>query len=233
MRRVIPTAALVAAGLALLMPLAVHATPCTAAPPPPDEEFHYRWHLGSFLGRIAGLFLPSRGDGVLTLAPAGDGRLRSELLITSEESRDGEFWRYGAELDRDSGRTLEAWSAYRWRGESKEKQAEIEDQGVMEVVSGIYAIRRDPPRTPRRMEIWSDGKVYPVVVIPVGEEKRRVGDREVATRHFSIRGYEVPGKRQWKGSLELWLAEDEAATPVEIRIERKFADLRLELQPEH
>ena len=57
-----------------------------------------------------------------------------------------------------------------------------------------------------------------------------IGGREVATRHFTVTGYDVPGKRRWKGTLELWLAEDAAATPVEIHISRSLADLRLELQ---
>ncbi len=197
---------------------------------PVSEEYRYRWRLGNLLGVVAGLFLPSHGEGVLRVTPAGGGHLTSELLITSHESRAGEYWRYGSELDPATGRALRAWSSYRWRGEEKEKRAEIAGDGVVDVVSGIWAIRRDPPARPRQMEIWSDGKIYPVVVVPRGRETRTIAGREIATRHFTVRGYDVPGKRRWKGSLELWLAEDAAATPVEIRIERRLADLRLELQ---
>jgi hypothetical protein len=33
----------------------------------------------------------------------------------------------------------------------------------------------------------------------------------------------------WKGSLDLWLTQDEAATPVEILVERGWAAVRLKL----
>lgn len=215
--------------LALLLAAGLAAAPAGATEPV-AEEYTYRWHLGSLVGRVAGLFLPSRGDGVLRVTPAGGGNLKSELLITSEESRDGEYWRYGSELDPETGRAVRAWSSYRWRGEEKKKRAEIDADGVVDVVSGIWSIRRDPPAQPRPMEIWSDGRIYAVMVIPRGRETRRVEGETVPTRRYSITGYDAPGKRRWKGSLELWLAEDAAATPVEIRLERKLADLRLELQ---
>jgi hypothetical protein len=214
----------------LLATLTVLAATPARATEPVSEEFRYRWRLGSLLGVVAGLFLPSHGEGVLRVTPAGGGNLTSELLITSEDSRRGEYWRYGSEMDPDTGRAVRAWSSYRWRGEEKEKRAEIEEDGVVDMVSGIWAIRRDPPERSRPMEIWSDGKIYPVVVVPRGRETRTIDGRKIPTRHFTVKGYDVPGKRQWKGSLELWLAEDAAATPVEIRIERTLADLRLELQ---
>jgi hypothetical protein len=81
------------------------------------------------------------------------------------------------------------------------------------------------------MEIWSDGKVYPVVVIPLGVETRKLrGGKKVDVRHYSIRGIDVPGRRKWKGKLDLWLARDEAATPVEIVISRNLADVHMELK---
>jgi len=214
----------------LLATLAVFAATSAIATEPVSEEFRYRWRLGSLLGVVAGLFLPSHGEGVLRVTPADSGKLTTELLITSEDSRRGEYWRYGSEMDPDTGRAVRAWSSYRWRGEEKEKRAEIEEDGVVDMVSGIWAIRRDPPERSRPMEIWSDGKIYPVVVVPRGRETRTIDGRKIPTRHFTVKGYDVAGKRRWKGSLELWLAEDAAATPVEIRIERTLADLRLELQ---
>ena len=206
------------------------AGPAAGQPPPRPESFHYRWHLGGFGGVIAGLFLPSQGDGVLSFTPEDD-TLTSELLITSEQSRAGEYWRYGAAVDRDDLSAKRVWSSYRWKGKSNSKSQEIDQPDVIDVASGIYAIRRDPPTVPRQMDIWSDGHTYPVVVIPRGEETREVAGEKVPTRHYSVRGYDAPGRSRWKGSLELWLAEDPAATPVEIRIQRSLADLRLELTP--
>lgn len=217
-----PTAAL------LSLALVFSALPALAAEAAP-EELHYRWNLGRLLGRMAGIFLPSEGDGVMTLKP-NNGDVVTELLITSEHSREGEFWRYGSRIDPKSGFAERAWSSYKWRGEAKSKQEDLGDSEVMDIVSGIYAIRRDPPTASRHMEIWSDGKIYPVVVIPKGDVTRTIGGKSVPTRHYTVRGYKTPGARFWKGSLELWLAKDAAATPVEIHITRDLAALQLRLQ---
>jgi hypothetical protein len=202
-----------------------------AAAGPADEEFRYRWRLRNFVGAVAGLFLPNEGEGSLTFTRLDNGNLRSELTITSPKSQRGEYFRYGAEIDPGRLQTLKAWSSYSWRGEAKSKTEEIARGGVLDVASGIYAIRQDPPKTSRRMEIWSDGKVYPVVVIPRGMERREVGDRKILARHYSIRGVDIRGQRRWKGKLDLWLANDPAASPVEISISRNLADVRLELLP--
>lgn len=214
--------------------LAVAVPPSTgqAAPPPVHEEFQYRWQLRNLVGTIAGIFLPRQGKGELSFKSQQNGHLRTELLITSPASESGEYWRYGAEIDPRTQQTLRAWSSYLFRGEQKSKSAEIDADGVFDVVSGIYSIRRDPPTKPRRMEIWSDGKIYPVMVVPGGTEKKSVGKRQVVARHYTIRGVdtrESGNNRRWKGRLELWLAQDEAHTPVEIVISRNLADVRLQL----
>ncbi|HEX6902056.1 MAG TPA: DUF3108 domain-containing protein [Thermoanaerobaculia bacterium] len=197
----------------------------------PDEEFQYRWQLRNFMGNLAGLFLPNQGEGLLTFKSDRNGRMRSELTITSSASRNGEYFRYGSEVDTRTLQPIRAWSAYSWRGETKSKSSEIEQDGVLDVASGIYSIRQDPPTQSRRMEIWSDGKVYPVIVIPLGVETRKLsGGRKIDVRHYSIRGIDVPNRRKWKGKLDLWLARDEAATPVEIVISRNLADVHMELK---
>jgi len=194
-----------------------------------DEQFQYRWQLKNLVGAVAGLFLPNQGDGSLTFKTT-NGHLRSELMITSSASRQGEYFRYGSEIDKSTLQPIRAWSAYSWRGESKSRSEEIEKQGVFDVAAGIFAIRRDPPEKSRRMEIWSEGKIYPVVVTPRGTELRKLSGKSLYARHYSIRGVEIPGRRKWKGKMDLWLARDEAATPVEIVISRNLADVRLELK---
>jgi len=194
-----------------------------------DEQFQYRWQLKNFVGAMAGLFLPNQGEGSLTFRTT-NGHLRSELMLTSSASRDGEYFRYGSEIDKSTLQPIRAWSSYSWRGESKAKSEEIEKRGVLDVAAGIFAIRRDPPDKSRRMEIWSDGKIYPVVVIPRGTETRKLSNRSIQTRHYQIRGVEIPGRRKWKGKMDLWLATDPAATPVEIVISRNLADVRMELK---
>lgn len=226
-----PLLALLPALLLALLATAV-APPARGHDVPRDEEIRYRWDLGGFLGVVAGLFLPDEGRGVMTIEPDGDGHLRSELMVTSPESREGEFWQYGSRIDAATGHAVEAWDAYRWRGEEDHDRQEIEVPGVHDMVSAIYSIRQKLPETAHRMKVWSDGKIYPVVVIPNGEEARTVAGREIPTLHYTVRGYRSGEGRHWKGSLELWLAQDEAATPVEIHIRRSFAKLRLEaLEP--
>jgi len=198
---------------------------------PTNEEFQYRWQLRNFLGTMAGLFLPNQGEGSLTFKTVANGHLRSELTITSNAAKQGEYFRYGSEIDTRTLKPVRAWSAYSWRGETKSKSEPIDQDGVLDVASGIYAIRLNPPEKPRRMEIWSDGKIYPVVVMPMGLENRKLrGGKVVNVRHYSIRGVDTPGRRRWKGRLDLWLSRDEAATPVEILISRNLADVHMEMK---
>ena len=194
-----------------------------------QEVLRYRWHLKGVRGAMAGLFLPNRGEGSLVTSQQAGGNLTSELLITAQARSRDEFWRYGAELDPEAGRTVRAWSSYLFRGERKSKETELRQDDVVDVASGIYLLRQDPPNERRRMRIWSDGKVYPVVVVPGRRETRRLNRRQVPVRHYSVVGVETPGERPWRGRLDLWLAEDEAATPVEILIERSWAGVKLEL----
>lgn len=211
-----------AAGLALAT--AGHAVE------PANEDFHYRWSLHNLFGAIAGLFLPNHGDGELTFRTDANGHLKSELVITSTEAG-GDYWRYGAEIDAARLQPIRAWSSYTWRGRSKSESQEISQQGVIDIVSAIYSIRRDPPEAPRRLEIWSDEKIYPVSIIPRGRERRTLpaGAGSVDTRHYAIRGIDTGEGRQWKGKVDLWLATDPAATPVVIQISRSLADVRLEM----
>jgi hypothetical protein len=54
--------------------------------------------------------------------------------------------------------------------------------------------------------------------------------KQIDVRRYSIRGVDVPGRRKWKGKLDLWLTRDAAATPVEIVISRNLADVHMELK---
>ncbi len=193
------------------------------------EVLQYRWHLGGFLGFLAGFVLPNDGEGRLVTRKEANGRVASELLITSQESAQGEFWSYGAEIDPQNLDTVRAWSASRWQGKSRKHESEVKEKGVVDIASAIYRLRRDRPETPKQMTIWSDGRLYPVLVIPRELSRRRVGDRVVAVRHYQIQGFEKPGQRFWEGRLGLWLAQNPAATPVEIAVERSLANLHLVL----
>lgn len=194
-----------------------------------EEELVYTWRLDGFLGAVVGLFLPNHGEGLLTLERLGEGRRRGELLVTSRAEDTEDFFRYGAEWEVPSGRTLRAWSEQRWRGEEKSKEAEITDEDVIDVATAIFLLRRHPPEATQRLEIWSDGKLYPVRVEPRESEWRIFEGETVRVRHLAVRAEQIPGRRVWKGELDLWLAGDPAATPVEILVARKAARVRLQL----
>ncbi|MCZ7652642.1 MAG: DUF3108 domain-containing protein [Thermoanaerobaculia bacterium] len=221
--------------LALLLPLLVLApsgSAAAAAPPagaPAGEELEYSWRLEGLLGGIAGLFLPRQGRATLAQTPLASGHQVSELHLVADGTAEGEHFRYGAELDPESGVTVRAWSSYRWRGETKQREAEVGQAGVVDIASAIQALRRDPPEHSRVLEIWSDGRIYPVLVL-AGESRRRLLDgRPVEVRVYSIRGLSRPNRRTWKGRVDLWLADDPASTPVEIRVQRTFATVVLSL----
>jgi len=210
--------------LVVLVALLVSGSPASA-----DEEFHYRWRLTGFIGRLASLFVPSEGEGRLTIVPQPDGSERCELLVTSGESDEGEYFRYGSEWRPTDRRTVRAWSDLYWRGETKSKRAELDQERVVDIVSAIQLLRLDPPSAPSRLEIWSDGKLYPVIAVPREIEKHSVLDREVEARRFTFLGVPLQGRSSWKGEYELWIATDSQAAPVEIVLQRSGARVRLEL----
>lgn len=213
------------AALSLLLLAGLAAEASAAA----VERHYYRWSLGGFLGTIASIFIPGDGDGLLTIETLPGGRERGELRVTSNESNAGEYFVYGSEWAPAERRTLRAWSDLVWRGEKKSKQADLVDENVLDVVAAIQLLRAERPDHPVRLEIWSDGRLYPVVVLPRETEKRRLPGRDVKARHYDVHGINLPGRRQWKGELDLWIADDAAATPVEITVSRKGARVRLML----
>ncbi len=194
-----------------------------------SEELHYEWDLGGFLGTLATLFMPGKGDGVLATRSTAEGTLVTELHVTSPASREGEFWLYGAEIDPSGPDTRRVWSEYRFRGEEKRKSQELDEGEVVDIASGIYRLRRDPPSDSRKLRIWSSGRIYAVEARLVSVETRPFDGRLAQVRQLRIEGTRAVEGREWKGRLDLFLADDEAATPVEIVIERDFARLRLTL----
>ena len=90
------------------------------------------------------------------------------LLITSNEVEDASFFRYEAEIEPASGRTIAARSSQLWEGKRKDKSSPIVGEGTVDVASAIHLLRRTLPEAPKELEIWSDGKLYPVLVQPLG-----------------------------------------------------------------
>ena len=194
------------------------------------EALDYRWRLGGFKGFLARLVVPGSGRAVLRTTADGAGGLVSELHITSPDSRRGEFWRYRAEIESaDCDRISSAATEQFFRGRAKEKRAEIDQPGVLDIPSCICLLRRRPPDQPYLTRIWSDGRIYPVRISLRKRGRWRFDGRQVATRTYAVEGVRRPDERLWKGRLELVLADDEVSTPLEIAMVQTGLAVRLVL----
>lgn len=218
-----------ALGVAALCCAALLATAANAAGAEVEEELRYRWRLGGYKGFLARLVVPASGDAVLRTTATGPGTFLNELHITSPRSRRGEFWLYGSEVEGECGRLVSAWTEQLFRGRAKERRAEIEESGVLDVPSCICRIRRNPPESAIATRIWSDGKIYPVRISgPIAREVE-LGGRRMAADAYTVSGLRRPGERVWKGRLVLLVARDAGRTPLEIGLVQPGLSVRLEL----
>lgn len=197
-----------------------------------DEMLVYRWKVEGVKGLLLRLVAPGKGEGSLTTVLNGQGHFETELHMSARRRRKGDFWRYGSSVDMETKRSLKAWTAQKIGDKEKSAEADLEDEDVIDLASGILLVRRDPPTLRRRMRIWSNGKLYPVVIEPRGEGRARFRGHLVKVRRYAISGYRVPGEREWKGGLELHLADDPSATPVEMYVLNKGVRARLRLDEE-
>ena len=222
-----------AAGVALVAALSGAAPVAASAPadrPERSEVLVYRWRLEGVQGvlaRVLGL-LPAAGDGRMTACENDQGRLEVEFKATSEKARESDHWTYQTVVDLAASRTLRVRETYLFRGKKREKSYELEESEVIDVISGLYLLRRSLVGAGRR-KIWTGGKVYPVLV-EVGEPTvRTVGERELAVRRLTLRRAREPGERKWKARADVWLTDDEAALPVEMLYQQRLGRLRMVL----
>ena len=193
------------------------------------EALGYEWRLRGLLGALVGIFLPNSGEACLSTEPGAEGRVISQLTITASKERPGEYWRYGAEIDESSGRTLKAWSEYWYRDKYKRNEDEIEGEGVFEFASAIRTLREELPRSTQEIQIWSDGKEYPVLVIPRGDKTLKTGYR---ARHFATEAVRRPGEKKYGLAFELWFGEEDPHPPVRITGKKGVLRVTLDLQKE-
>ena len=196
-----------------------------------NETLHFRWRFEGMAGGLVKLLrlFPSSGDGVLEVAPGGQGRLFSEFRATSQKTAAGEHWTYRAELDISRSRTLRVWDRLVFRGRDRERSQGLAAESAMDLLSGIQMLRQQPPTGVRREAIWSGGKVYPVVVEPRGTAVREVAGRRFELRHYYIHGVRETGEPFWKGRADVWLTDDARAVPVEVLFRGRHGRLRLTL----
>lgn len=214
-----------AAAAAVLM----MTTPLAAAETPEREELVYRWKLSGFKGIVARLFVPGTGEGRLTTGANDEGELVSELMISSTSARRGDYWLYGSAIDAENRRTVRAWSSQRFRGKSKERESALDGDDLVDLASSIFFLRRELPSDPVETNIWSNGKIYRVAVKPNGWDARLIDGEPVRTRSYTLRGV---GEPLWRGRLDLVLADNAAATPLEIAVARDGMRVHLELVDE-
>ena len=191
------------------------------------EQLEYGWKLKGFSGAILGLFFPDSGDASL-VTETGSGKSLTTVLELTSKHRQGEYYRYGSEIGTE-GVPVRVWSAYQFRGRSKMRERDLAQEEVFDFASAIQMLRRERPAAVRYLRLWSDGKEYPLVVSPSDEELVDCGGRSWTTRRYVIEGRKVEGEKAWKGRYQLWIADDEAATPVRIVGEKGMLTVRLEL----
>lgn len=241
--------------LALLVSI---AAPAIAVEPECDsatrsEDLQYRWKLRGPLSWIAGLAFPTSGKGTLRTMEARENILDTELRI-SGNSRDEGYFLYRSEIDESAGRTLMTYDGYAWRDKRRSERTlfdyvkrlarirrenpervenkvkPIPHDSVRDVLTGIYFLRQNASEihAPLTSEIYSGGKLYPVVFRPTGSETITFRGEKVSTRKFEITA--APGiEKKWPGGVKVWLSDDENHTPVRIEIKRDLAALQLDL----
>lgn len=194
------------------------------------EVVTLKWKLAGVLGTLAGLFIPSSGDGLLTFVPAADDRIEIQLLLTAPK-RDGEYFLYGATIDEATRSTAEVWSSYVYRDSHKDREQTVEAGNVIDFASAIYHLRWHAPTEPTRMTIWAGGKTYPVEIEPLGVDRRKVQGEKIDVRGYLVHGVKQDGREAFDDRFWLYFAADASSTPVEIVGKRSLVRVRMQMEP--
>lgn len=246
----------IGAALTMLASAAVASAATTPiVSPGAVEEFRYSWRLRGGLAWMAGLRFPTSGFGSLRTTHETEGKsyIDSELLITSANGRDG-FYMYQSHIDPAGDKTLMTYYGYAW-GQKKRNErtlfdyikrlARIRKEGkrgienrvepippksMRDVLTGIYFLRQNAETItlPMVSEIYSDGKLYPVLYSPLGLQRMTIGGEMMVVRGYQISATPDAAKR-WPGGVKVWLTNDERRVPVRIEIRRSLAALQFDL----
>ncbi len=244
------TAAVIASAV-----LTTAAASAEAALPKP-EEFQYSWRLRGALSWIASLKFPTSGVGELkTVALPESGSIQTQLLITTPAGRDG-FYVYRSEIDPATNTTLVSYTGYEWGDKRKNEQTFFDyvkrllrirkqdkekvsnevlplpgnGRAMKDVLTSIYYLRQnaDNIKGPVPFDVFSDGKIYPVVFTPGASAVLDVNGQKISSRVFVITA--APGQsRKFPGSVKVWLSTDSRHIPLRIEVQRSLAALQLDL----
>lgn len=248
---------ILAAVLVAALSVSAHAANLDCAGPESVEELHYSWRLRGGVRFLAGFFLPTSGVGNLRTTSAADKSIHSELLITAPTGKSGGFYAYESQMDAAGQKTLMTYHGYAWGEKSRHertvfdyvkglarinkqtpdeseyrvKKLPAKDEDFRDILTAIYFLRQNAAtlRAPLTTSIYSDGKEYPVIFKPTGEQKAFVIEKKtwVATA-FQI--VDAPGGKKWPGGVKVWLSNDEKRIPFRIEITQSVASLQLDLQ---
>ena len=225
------------------------ATPVGAAPLSRGgtETLRYSWSLRGGLAWIARVAFPGSGTGTLETSSAD--AVRSRLTITTPSQKGYAF--YDSKMSRDGERTFASADGYSWLNRAEEqrvtfdypnrvarvekrssdgvetKTRKLEDDTPQDVLTSIYYLRQnaDSITSPRRASVFSGGKPYSFLFTPRPLTSITVNGRSHRVRPFEI----TPEGGEKKGTVRVWLTEDEQRVPVRIDIEQNRATLQLEL----
>ena len=206
--------------------LSEHREAAAAAAERGGEVLEFEWHLKGFLGAIASLFVPSRGDAVLTFVPDSDDVMEVQMLVTSPDNEDAYFL-YGAAMGEQDGYTSTIWSSYEFRDRRRDREQDISEPDVIDFASAMYLVRTYPPDMPQRMTIWNQGRTYAAEVQPLGVREREVNEERKELLGFAVVGVRADGESSFKDSFYMYF--DDNGTLTQIVTRRGLMRVRMDL----
>ena len=219
-----------------------------------SEQYRFSWRLRGALAWIARIAFPTSGVGELKNVQKEGNLLDSQLLITARNASEGHYL-YRSEIDQTAERTMTSYHGYAWGGKFRKERTrfdyanriahireeeadEIENRqkalpgiAMRDVLTGIHYLRQNAEKidAPLRTNIYSDGKMYPVVFKPGERSSYDFDGQKIPARTFTITT--APGsKKRWPGGIRVWLSDDARHIPLRIDIKRGMASLQLDLE---
>ncbi len=180
-----------------------------------EDIYLYKWKIKGFIRFVASIIGPSRGGARLVFSENNQER-KIELLLTAPGTRD--YYLYGAILD-DRYNTLSVWYEYRYGNKQKKYEDKKLPKSAFSIPSAILYLRERSPFVKEEKLIWSKGRLYPVVIEPVGDESETV-------RKYYVSGIRKEGFRYWKGSFSIEFRNND---PRVLEIGQGFAVVKLEM----